>query len=357
MYFPPEWHEQEFVQLTWPHELTDWAPILDEVYDCFIKMALEISKRENLLILAQKPDELWTLLESLDKFSEKELDRITILPCQNNDTWARDHAFLSCLGIEAGTSKRYLLDYQFNGWGMKFAANLDNQINKQLYPSFNQEDNIYVNHLDFVLEGGSIESDGKGTLLTTSSCLLAPNRNDSMTRADIEKRLLHDLQAKQLLWLDDGYLAGDDTDGHIDTLARLCPNDTIAYVSCSDTSDEHYEALKRMEKQLKSFRTIEGNPFRLVSLPMAPALFEESEDSPSAHPSKKQRLPSTYANFLIINNAVLYPTYGNAVLDKEAGERIRQCFTGREIVGIDCRVLVRQHGSLHCCTMQYPSIK
>ena len=162
MYFPPEWHEQEFVQLTWPHEQTDWAPILNEVYDCFIKMALEISKRENLLILAQKPDELWTLLESLGKFSEKELDRITILPCQNNDTWARDHAFLSCLGIEAGTSKRYLLDYQFNGWGMKFAANLDNQINKHLYPSFNQEDNIYVNHLDFVLEGGSIESDGKG---------------------------------------------------------------------------------------------------------------------------------------------------------------------------------------------------
>ena len=357
MYLPSEWHEQEFVQLTWPHEQTDWAPILTEATQCFLSMAAEISKREKLVILAQNPYEVSKQIETCTLFTQAARQRITILSCLNNDTWARDHAFISCLHHDGSKTTRHLLDYQFNGWGMKFAANLDNQINKQLYPSFNQEDNIYVNHLDFVLEGGSIESDGKGTLLTTSSCLLAPNRNDSMTRHEIEKRLLHDLQAKQLLWLDDGYLAGDDTDGHIDTLARLCPNDTIAYVSCSDTSDEHYEALKRMEKQLKSFRTIEGNPFRLVPLPMAPALFEESEDSSSAHPSKKQRLPSTYANFLIINNAVLYPTYGDAALDKEAGERIRQCFTGREIVGIDCRVLVRQHGSLHCCIMQYPSIK
>ena len=350
MYLPSEWHEQEFVQLTWPHGQTDWAPILTEATHCFLCMAAEICKREKLVILAQYPAEVSKQIEESPMFTTESRQRIAIYPCENNDTWARDHAFISCLHEDGGKATRHLLDYQFNGWGMKFPANLDNQLNKTLYQSFNQEDNLYVNKLDFVLEGGSIESDGKGTILTTSSCLLAPNRNDTYTRTQIEERLLSDFHAKQLLWLDHGQLQGDDTDGHIDTLARLCPEDTIAYVSCEDKSDPHYQELSLMEQQLQTFRTSSGQPFRLVPLPMAPPLYEHHPDGTLT------RLPSTYANFLIINQAVLYPTYGHPQTDALAANALQQCFPDREIVGIDCQVLVRQHGSLHCSAMQYPAI-
>ena len=350
MFLPSEWHEQEFVQLTWPHEQTDWAPILTEATQCFLSMAAEISKREKLVILAQNPYEVSKQIETCTLFTQAARQRITILSCLNNDTWARDHAFISCLHHDGSKTTRHLLDYQFNGWGMKFPSNFDNQLNRNLYQSLNQEDNIYINNLDFVLEGGSVESDGKGTILTTSSCLLAPNRNDTYTRSQIEERLLRDFHAKQVLWLDYGHLEGDDTDGHIDTLARFCPNDTIAYVRCNDKSDSHYQDLSLMEQQLQSFRTQTGQPFQLVPLPMAPPLYDENLDGTVT------RLPSTYANFLIINQAVLFPTYGNHQSDTLAAHALQQCFPKREIVGIDCQVLVRQHGSLHCSAMQYPAI-
>ncbi|MBO4550013.1 MAG: agmatine deiminase family protein, partial [Bacteroidaceae bacterium] len=197
---------------------------------------------------------------------------------------------------------------------------------------------------DFVLEGGSIESDGKGTILTTSLCLLAPHRNQPLTKAQIEARLLETFHAKRILWLDHGYLAGDDTDSHIDTLARFCPDDTIAYVQCLDRSDEHFEELKQMEAQLQTFRTMEGKPYRLIPLPMAKAVYDEDGT----------RLPATYANFLIINGAVLMPTYNDPDTDLKAEEQLRKAFPKHKIVGIDCQILITQHGSLHCCTMQFP---
>lgn len=201
----------------------------------------------------------------------------------------------------------------------------------------------YVNRLGFVLEGGSIESDGCGTLLTTSECLLSPNRNGQMSQTEIEEYLRNTFHVQQVLWLDHGYLAGDDTDSHIDTLARLCPNDTIAYVRCTDSQDEHYEALRLMEEQLKTFRTLQGEPYRLLPLPMADAVIDNGE-----------RLPATYANFLIMNDAVLYPTYNQPANDHRAAEVLQEAFPGYKIVGIDCQALIRQHGSLHCVTMQYP---
>ena len=235
------------------------------------------------------------------------------------------------------------MDFKFNGWGEKFPAELDNQICRNLMQQgvFKGE---YEDHLDFVLEGGSIESDGQGTILTTSQCLLAPHRNQPLTKAQIEARLLETLHAKRLLWLDHGYLAGDDTDCHIDTLARFCPDDTIAYVQCLDKSDEHFEELKQMETQLKEFRTMEGKPYRLIPLPMAKAIYDEDGI----------RLPATYANFLIINGAVLMPTYGDEDTDLQAKERLQEAFPKHDIIGIDCRILITQHGSLHCCTMQFP---
>lgn len=331
-FLPAEWHPQSYIQLTWPHSETDWNYMLDDVEACFLNLAREIASRQPLLLVAPEYPEI---LKGLDC-----KDNIHYISCPTNDTWARDHGFITLLQND-GTP--LLLDFCFNGWGMKFAANKDNLINSRIYQSklLNGE---YINCRNFVLEGGSIESDGKGTLLTTSTCLLAPNRNDTMDRSELEKYLKKRFNLQQILWLDHGFLAGDDTDSHVDTLARLCPDDTIVYVQCTDSSDEHYTELQLMEEQLKTFRTLEGKPYRLLPLPMAETAYDEEGN----------RLPATYANFLIMNQAVLYPTYNQPANDQKAAEVLAQAFPGREIVGIDCRALIQQHGSLHCATMQYP---
>lgn len=337
-HLPAEWARQSGVQLTWPHKETDWADRLHEVEECYIRMALEISLRERLIIITPEPSRVERLLQ--ERLPRRAIQHISLHEIPTNDTWARDHGFIT-LKTSTGC---LLLDFQFNGWGKKFPADLDNRICRRM-----MEQGIlrgqYEEHLDFVLEGGSIESDGRGTILTTSQCLLAPNRNQPLSQAEIENRLKHYLHAERVLWLDHGFLAGDDTDSHIDTLARLCPNDTIAYVQCPDTQDEHNEELRLMEQQLQGFRTSEGKPYRLIPLPMAHAQYDESG----------MRLPATYANFLIINGAVLVPTYGNPELDERACRQIQQTFPRHEIVPIDCRVLIEQHGSLHCCTMQFPT--
>lgn len=310
---PAEWEPQWGVQLTWPHARTDWAPMLDEITATYEEMAREIRKREELLIVGEP----------------------------SNDTWARDHGFITLVDDEGHTR---LLDFKFNGWGEKFAAELDNAINRRIYDE-GKVKGEYVDCLDFVLEGGSIESDGKGTIFTTTGCLLAPHRNQPMTKAQIEERLKQELHAERILWIDHGNLVGDDTDGHIDTLVRICPDDTLLYMGAGEPDDEQHEELRLMEEQLKSFRTLDGKPYRLMKLPMPKAIIFEGE-----------RLPATYANFLVINGAVLVPTYDQPDLDAEAMRVIGEAFPGREIVGIDCRSIIKQHGSLHCCTMQYPRI-
>ena len=336
-FLPAEWHEQGAVQLTWPHSNTDWRPILEAVNRCYIDMAKTLSTRVHIIIVSPEPAHIRQTLQT--ELSVRSLSHISFCKAPTNDTWARDHGFIALLANDGP----HLLDFKFNGWGEKFPANLDNEICRRM-----AEQNIlkgtYESHLDFVLEGGSIESDGKGTILTTSQCLLAPHRNQPMTKEQIEARLLDMLHAKRILWLDHGYLAGDDTDCHIDTLARFCPDDTIAYVKCLDPNDEHYVELAQMEAQLKEFRTMEGKPYRLIPLPMAKAVYDENGN----------RLPATYANFLITNGAVLMPTYGDASTDLKAKEQLQKAFPTYDIVGIDCRPLIIQHGSLHCCTMQFP---
>ena len=287
--------------------------MLDEITATYEEMASEIRKREELLVVG-KP---------------------------SNDTWARDHGFITLVDDEGHAR---LLDFRFNGWGEKFPADLDNAINRRLYDEGKVEGE-YKDCLDFVLEGGSIESDGKGTIFTTSGCLLAPHRNQPLTKEQIEERLKCELHAERILWIDYGNLVGDDTDGHIDTLVRICPDDTLLYIGAGEPDDEQYEELSLMEEQLKAFRTMEGKPYRLMKLPMPRAIIFEGE-----------RLPATYANFLVINGAVLVPTYDQPDLDAEALSIIGKVFPGREIVGIDCRSIIKQHGSLHCCTMQYPKI-
>ena len=331
---PDEWAPQSGIQLTWPHAGTDWAHMLTEVQACFAAIAREIAQRELLLIVTPEPEEVKKQISATVN-----MQNVRFMECETNDTWARDHGAITMLDAEGAS----LLDFMFNGWGLKFASDKDNLITRQAVES-GFLNGRYVNRLGFVLEGGSIESDGLGTLLTTSECLLSPNRNGQMSRDEIEDYLCSVFHLKQVLWLDHGYLAGDDTDSHVDTLARLCSPDTIAYVQCTDTQDEHYEALHQMEEQLKTFRTLNGNPYRLLALPMVDKIEEEGE-----------RLPATYANFLIMNDAVLYPTYRQPENDQRAKEVLQEAFPEYEIVGIDCRTLIKQHGSLHCVTMQYPA--
>lgn len=335
-FFPAEWYPQSGVQLTWPHAGTDWAYMLEEVQACFVNIAREIAARELLLIVTPEPDEVKKQI-----MHAVNMENVRFLPCATNDTWARDHGAITLISPDAGAAPA-LLDFTFNGWGLKFASDLDNRITRHAIEGGALK-GLYVNRLGFVLEGGSIESDGMGTLLTTSECLLSPNRNGEKNKEEIEEYLKETFQLRQVLWLDHGYLAGDDTDSHVDTLARLCPSDTIVYVQCKDEADEHYESLQAMEEQLRSFRTPDGKPYRLLALPMADKIIEGEE-----------RLPATYANFLIINGAVLYPTYNQPEKDKRAGEVLQEAFPEHQIVGIDCRALIKQHGSLHCVTMQYP---
>ena len=301
-----EWEHQSMVQLTWPHEGTDWAPILDEITAVYENMASEIRKREPLLIVDSIP---------------------------HNDTWARDHGFIT---VEED-SVLFLLDFKFNGWGEKFEAALDNEINKHLYEQ-GLVKGTYEDHLDFVLEGGSIESDGKGTVFTTECCLMAPHRNQPLTKEEIEERLKEWLGAERIVWLQHGSLIGDDTDGHIDTLVRICPNDTLLYTG----GDKDHPDLAEMEKELQNLRTLDGKPYRLLKLPLPRPIYDDGD-----------RLPATYANYLIVNGAVLVPTYNQPDLDQKAMDVIQQAFPDREIVGIDCCAVIKQHGSLHCCTMQY----
>lgn len=330
---PAEWALQSGIQLTWPHAGTDWAYMLSEVQECFVNIASEIARREILLIVTPEPEEVEKQVAG-----RVNMDNVRFLECETNDTWARDHGAITMTDTDGPS----LLDFTFNGWGLKFASDKDNCITRRAVEAGALKGR-YINRLGFVLEGGSIECDGQGTLLTTSECLLSPNRNGQLNKVEIEEFLRSTFHLERVLWLDYGYLAGDDTDSHIDTLARFCSPHTIVYVQCCDKEDEHYEALRQMEEQLKSFRTLSGEPYRLLPLPMADKIEVDGE-----------RLPATYANFLIMNEVVLYPTYCQPENDLRAREVLQQAFPRYEIIGIDCRALIKQHGSLHCVTMQYP---
>ena len=332
--FPAEWYPQKMVQLTWPHVNSDWEYLINEVEATFVEIAKAIAARQQLLIVCQDEAPLRI------KFSKQELQNISFFEIASNDTWARDHGGIVVFERE----KPVLYDFCFNGWGMKFAANNDNLITRKLFQQKAFPEYNYSTMNFFVLEGGSIESDGAGTILTTEECLLSANRNDSLSKSEIEGCLTQFFGAERVLWLKNGFLAGDDTDSHIDTLARFCSQDTIVYVKCSDHNDKHFEALSEMEKELKTFKKSNGEHYHLIELPMATPVYD---------PEDGHRLPATYANFLIINKAILLPVY-NCPTDVQAIKAIKQAFPDREVIPIDCTVLIRQHGSLHCITMQYP---
>lgn len=319
-----EWEHQRMVQLTWPHAATDWNYILADAEDNFLRIAHAIMRYGKLVVISEDADRIHRLLG----------EDVEVLAIASNDTWARDHGGIT---VEEDGKKK-VLDFCFNGWGMKFAADKDNLITERMAERGCFE---RLNCRDYVLEGGSIETDGCGTLLTTSLCLLSPNRNATLTREGVEERLCREFGVSRILWLEHGAIAGDDTDSHIDTLARLAPDDTIIYQGCQNPDDSHYEEMQAMRRELEAFRTKDGTPYRLVELPMPAPQYEDDF-----------RLPATYANYLVINGAVLVPTY-DCPQDDEALNRIKSVFADRDVIGIDCRTLIRQHGSLHCVTMQY----
>ena len=342
---PAEWEPQSGVMLIWPHAHGDWKQNLNEVEKTYLAMVSAICAHEIVLIVCfdhSHQEHVKQLLNTHNIQKEAIDTSVRFAIAASNDSWVRDTGPITVIETSDNKDSLLLLDFTFNGWGEKYPANLDNKITEQVKQAHLFEPHRVLSQ-PLILEGGSIESDGQGTLLTTSSCLSNPNRNANLSKEAIEQALHVQLGAERVLWLHHGHIAGDDTDGHVDTLARFCSRDTIAYTSCEDTTDIHYASLSAMEAELCSLTTSDGKPYQLVPLPIPAAI----------HNSQGERLPANYANFLIINGAVLVPTYHDPN-DTIAMQALKSCFPNRDIIGIDCRSLVHQFGSLHCATMQLP---
>ncbi len=326
---PAEWERQQCVLMSFPHEETDWAKgNLNVALSVFIRIAQAIAYKESVYIICKDKSYIASMFCSTRN--------MTFIEIPTNDTWIRDYGYISI--IEDGEKR--LLDFTFDGWGGKFEASLDNAVNRILHQK-GYMGTTPLEQIDFVLEGGSIESDGEGIILTTSTCLCNPNRNGGLSKKGLEEKFKTYLGAERILWLDDGYLIGDDTDAHIDTLARFVNKETIAYVKCDNPKDEHYESLQKMERQLRSFNTKKGSAYTLIPLPMPDAIYNK----------KQERLPATYANFLICNDALIYPVYGDRN-DKIVHGIFKALFPKKEIIPVNCLKLIEQGGSLHCSTMQ-----
>jgi len=335
---PPEWVQQSGVLMAWPHGHSDWSARLSYIEPAYVALAREISAREFLAIACWDQQHSAHVLE-LCRRGGATLSNIRCYEIQTNDTWVRDTAPLTVLDQN---HQPLLLDFTFNGWGGKYDARLDNALTERLHRlgAFGRHERHPV---DLVLEGGSIEVNGRGSLLTTAACLLAKTRNPTLSQQQIENQLNKFLGVDHVLWLHHGYLAGDDTDSHVDMLARFCDENTICYVGCDDANDEHYAELQAMAAELRAFRTRDGDAFQLVELPWPQAKYND----------EGERLPASYANFLIINGAVLVPVYDDPA-DSTALERIAAAFPERTVVAVPGLPLIEQRGGLHCATMQFP---
>lgn len=332
--FPAEWESPDAILMALPHSETDWEYMLDEIQRCYVDMLRAFTDAGvHVILLCSSRSEAEKLISSLPA-----KDFILLLETEFNDTWTRDYGPIS---VERFGRKR-CLDFGFNGWGLKFAADKDNLVNLHLRDKFIILPEQYRNERDFILEGGSVESDGRGTVMTTTRCLTSPNRNGGKTKQELNSILAERLGATHVLWLDYGALAGDDTDSHIDTLARLAPHNTIIFTGCRNMDDEHFEELLKMRAQLTLFRTPEGDPYNLVELPLPDAIYEENGE----------RLPATYANYLVTSTHIFVPVYNQPANDNLACQTLKIAFPDHVIVPVDCRALIRQHGSLHCATMQ-----
>jgi agmatine/peptidylarginine deiminase len=332
--FPAEWEAQSAVLIAWPHAGTDWSDRLASVEDTYIALVAAITRFESVVVCVAD-DDVQAYARARLASARIDMQRVRFVEAAYDDTWLRDSGPITLVGADGFR----LLDFRFTGWGGKFEASLDDQLVQRL-----DEAEIFAKSIlqpiDFELEGGAIETDGAGTLLTTWRCL--HERHPGIDRQTLAARLAGWLRQDRVLWLDHGYLEGDDTDAHIDTLARFAGPDAIAFQDCDDSQDPHYRELQAMAAELAALRTVDGRPYRLFPLPWPRPVIDEN-----------RRLAASYANFLIINGAVLMPAYGDPA-DARAQAVLAEAFPDREIVPVPCRSLIWQNGSLHCITMQLP---
>lgn len=340
MRLPAEWHPQQRILFTLPRPAGDWGKSLKAATKAMIAAANAINKVTPVLLLVSDEEYFEPYAESFHG---------EVMHCPTNDCWIRDYGPISTIYEE---DTLVLNDFTFNGWGNKFEAINDDAAAQRLWRAEFPE--AGYRRSDIVLEGGSLESDGNGTIITTRKCWMSKNRNDWATESVGEEALEEYFDFERILWLQHGELAGDDTDAHVDTLVRFLSPTQIAYVRCDDPKDAHYEEFAQMEAELKAFRTLAGNTYELIPLPWPPAIMSREDG---------HRLPATYANFLISNGTLFVPSYFGAEAkdhpgrkaDAEAAEILR-AETGYEVISLDCRPFIEQHGALHCLTMQVPEV-
>jgi len=327
-----EWEPQSGVIIAWPDAQTDWVERLEQVERAYVALASAIARFEPLLILVRDAE---LKAHALKQLAHVNPARLRWLEVDYDDTWLRDSGPITLTGADLP----HLLDFCFTAWGGKFAAQRDDQIVAQISVS----DQLVAHtreRVEFALEGGAIESDGAGSILSTWACLA--ERHPDSSAAQITETLQKQFRAERVIWLDHGYLEGDDTDAHIDTLARFVATDAIVWQGCDDPADSHWLELKKMGEQINGLRTLDGRAYRTFELPWPRPIYEGS-----------RRLSASYANFLIINGAVIVPQYGDPA-DRLAIEVLGVAMPDREIVGVLARDIIWQNGSLHCLTMQLP---
>ncbi|MES1930078.1 peptidyl-arginine deiminase [Salinisphaera dokdonensis CL-ES53] len=334
---PPEWAPQQATLLVWPRDGADWGNGLAAARDAIAALAAILCEYQPVLLAAADSE----CRDSIAAHSALAgLVALTVVEVPNDDIWARDTGPITVFDNEV----RRFLDFRFDGWGGQFAATRDDAFTAAVLATGTLGDGALERH-EFTLEGGSIEVNGAGALLTTERCLIKGRRNEDIDRDSAATLLRDALGVDTVHWLASGDLIGDDTDGHIDTLARFVATDTIAYQGCRDTDDAHYASLAAMAEELAALTNAEGLPYRLVELPLP---------SPIHDPDDGHRLPAGYANFLIANGCVVIPAFDDPA-DKAAHEIIAALFPDRDIRAVDSRALIRQHGGLHCAAMQIPA--
>ncbi len=340
--FPAEWEPQAAVILAWPHADTDWAPWLKEVEQSYIELARAILARSGLVLLVKNKALETRALRLIDRDADKQSGKLRTTRYDYDDTWLRDTGPITLSQLDASGAEHFRwLDFSFTGWGGKYGASKDDKIVQHLI-GLAEFGAIEHTPVPFALEGGAIESDGAGTLLTTWNCL--NKRHPGKSRAEIEKVLMQSLAVQRVLWLEHGELAGDDTDAHIDTLARFASTDCIVYQGCDDETDPHFAPLNAMAAEIAALKQANGAPYRTIALPWAPILTA----------SDGRRLAASYANYLVLNGAILMPGYG-VETDIAASMQLSLAFPQHEIVVVPARSLIEQNGSLHCVTMQLPA--
>ena len=330
--WPAEWETQQAVWFSWPHRADTWAGKIDSLEKKFAEIITLASRFQTVKINASK--HLWKRIEK----ALPTLANIELFDHATNDVWCRDHGatFVLSNGLLQAT------DFCFNAWGGKFPPwNLDDQVAKHMASATNARH--YRSTL--TLEGGAIEGNGNGVLITTEAVALNPNRNPDWSKIDVEQELQKCLGVSHIHWLRAG-IEGDDTDGHIDDLSRFIQEDALVTAVASRSSMPNYSILEENKERLQDLRTLTGSSVQLIELPMPDPIHVENWRLPSP--------PASYANFLILNGAVLVPTFGQTRNDDRALGILRECFANREIIGIDCRELILEGGALHCISQQEP---